>query len=54
MRSHLAVLALSLAAACAPATRGLHPLDAAHGADFRRAFDEARDHERFVVALSPT
>jgi len=41
-------------AACAPATRGLRPLDAAHGKDFIGAFDDARAHERFVVALSPT
>jgi hypothetical protein len=40
--------------ACAPATRGLRPLDAAHGQDFIGAFDDARAHERFVVALSPT
>lgn len=48
------MLALLVAAACAPATRGLRPLDAAHGKDFIAAFDEAHAHERFVVALSPT
>ncbi len=48
------VLLWALAAACAPATRGLRPLDAAHGKDFIAAFDDARAHERFVVALSPT
>jgi len=32
----------------------LLPLDEAHGADFRRAFDEAARAPRYVVALSPT
>jgi len=55
MRRHrLLFFALFVAAACAPAMRELRPLDAAHGVDFERAFDGARAHERFVVALSPT
>ena len=32
----------------------LRPLDEAHAGEFRRAFDDARDHRRYVVALSPT
>jgi len=32
----------------------LHPLDENHAADFRRAFEEGRDRDRYVVALSPT
>lgn len=32
----------------------LRPLDEAHAGEFRRAFDESREHRRYVVALSPT
>jgi hypothetical protein len=32
----------------------LRPLDEAHGADFRKTFDEASRAPRYVVALSPT
>jgi len=32
----------------------LQPLDEQHAADFRAAFDAAKDHDRYVVALSPT
>jgi len=53
-RRCLGLLALLVVAACAPAMRELRRLDAAHGVDFERAFDGARGHERFVVALSPT
>ncbi len=37
-----------------PAAPVLHPLDEGHAADLRRAFDEAGDRARYVVALSPT
>jgi hypothetical protein len=37
-----------------PALSELLPLDDAHAADLRRAFDEAKDRPRYVVALSPT
>ena len=33
---------------------GLRPLDERHAEEFRRAFDEAMDRPRYVVALSPT
>ena len=32
----------------------LRLLDDARAGEFRRAFDESRDHRRYVVALSPT
>jgi len=32
----------------------LHQLDEASSAEFRRAFDDAKDRTRFIVALSPT
>jgi len=32
----------------------LRPLDAAHAAEFRQAFDDLSGHDRYVVALSPT
>jgi hypothetical protein len=44
------------AAAGAPAAAlpALRPLDDAHASEFRRAFDEATDRPRYIVALSPT
>jgi hypothetical protein len=38
----------------APAQSQLLPLDDAHAAELRRAFDEAKDRPRYIVALSPT
>jgi len=32
----------------------LRPLDDQHAAEFRQVFDEAKDRNRYVVALSPT
>ena len=32
----------------------LRTLDEGHAEEFRRAFDEAKDRPRYVVALSPT
>lgn len=32
----------------------LNPLDDAHASEFRRAFEDAKDRGRYVVALSPT
>ena len=32
----------------------LHPLDEAHAAEFRQAFDAAGSQARYIVALSPT
>lgn len=32
----------------------LRLLDEAHATDFRRAFDDAKDLPRYIVALSPT
>jgi len=32
----------------------LRPLDEAHAGEFRWAFDESREHRRYIVALSPT
>jgi hypothetical protein len=32
----------------------LRPLDEAHAAELRRAFDEAKDRPRYIMALSPT
>ena len=32
----------------------LRPLDEQHAEEFRRAFDEAKDRPRYIVALSPT
>jgi hypothetical protein len=62
--ARLAQVALLAAAAChtgapAPAARATPTaaprlLDEAHAAALRRAFDEARDRPRYIVALSPT
>lgn len=35
-------------------TAALHPLDAKNAPAFRKAFDDARAHDRYIVALSPT
>ena len=57
---HLALsLVLLAVVACqspapSPAPPPLRVLDAAHAAEFRAAFDDAKDRPRFVVALSPT
>ena len=32
----------------------LHPLDEENAAAFRKAFDDGRAHDRYIVALSPT
>jgi len=44
--------------ACAPAGRtalpALHRLDERHAPEFRRAFEDAVERPRYVVALSPT
>ena len=64
----VAVGFLLVLAACRPAPGGVgpagtgaeirasnpRPLDDAHAGEFRRAFDEASDRARYVVALSPT
>jgi hypothetical protein len=40
--------------ASAGALAPLYPLNESSSADFRSAFDEGKDHTRFIVALSPT
>jgi len=44
--------------ACGPAARtalpALHRPDERHAPEFRRAFEDAVDRPRYVVALSPT
>ncbi len=37
-----------------PGRGRLQPLDEQHAAAFRAAFDDSKDHDRYVVALSPT
>jgi len=41
-------------AASAGSLAPLYPLGRETFADFRSAFDEGKDHTRFIVALSPT
>jgi len=48
-----------MASATPAATHGaalpaLRPLDEAHAAEFREAFDESSDQARYIVSLSPT
>lgn len=49
---------LLLLPACGTAGRtaipALHRLDARHATEFQRAFEQAVDRPRYVVALSPT
>lgn len=44
----------SVTLAATPGLGRLQPLDEEHAAAFRAAFDGAKDHDRYVVALSPT
>jgi len=36
------------------ALSALRPLDELHAAEFRQAFEDAKDRNRYIVALSPT